>query len=277
MAFSFHGTIRLGVLGSLALAAMAGTISVNQGSTQSLSLSLSTNFQVITGGSGGNKFVSAGFTSPSVGNPISQSSSDYVVSLSYSTPAPGSSFGGSDHITLGFGSIITQMVIAAGGGSVSGCTGTSAATCQPDGVSLGSSPVGSNLLKTVKLYQGASLLATLTYNQLFSSLTSPLDLDAFKPSFLIGDRIEVTWSQAVSISVTPLAANGNPATVGSNMNCKTCTINYAISTTSNQSSQTSWLLSASYRDPSNVPEPSTYALMGVGLAGLALLRRRISR
>lgn len=268
--------VRAVLIGSLGGAAMAATVSVNGTSNQTLALSLSANFQVVTGGSGGNKFVSASFTSPSAGNPASQTSSDYVVVLPYSANPLGT-FSGSNHITLGFSALVSQMLISNSAGSVASCSGGSAATCQPDGITLGT-PSGQPTLKTVKVKSGASTLATLSYNQLFSSLTSPLNLDALKPTFLLGDSLEITWSQAVSFSAAAMKSGGGSAVVGSSMNCKDCVINYAITATRNQTANTTWTLVANYNDPIfATPEPSTYALMGAGLVGLSLLRRRAKR
>lgn len=102
------------------------------------------------------------------------------------------------------------------------------------------------------------------------------DLATLNPAFLVelgaGNPISIAWRQLVSVTGTGWA-------IGTNMNCRTCTVYYAITSSASQNSTLTALFNATYTADvglAEIPEPSTWLVMASGLAllGAARFRRR---
>lgn len=96
-----------------------------------------------------------------------------------------------------------------------------------------------------------------------------------------GGTISMTWTQAVTLTGSA-QKNGSDVDPPMNMTCRDCTVYFAGTTSASQDTRLQSVFSAKFTPPEGaaliaIPEPASFALIGAGLAGLALLRRRFSR
>jgi hypothetical protein len=157
--------------------------------------------------------------------------------------------------------------------TTSKCTGTSGCTAPGISETFVSAPLSPGAF--VYVYSITVGGETFTYSTplAVTAATTVIDLlatdAAFAGQLALGNDIQINWS-TVAAKVTP--------TLSGTSNCKSCTLTYTVTTDIAES------INQVLPDDSNTtfatvtytstPEPASFALIGLGLLALPLLRRR---
>ena len=269
---------------SLGIASAATISNLSASGTGSLTLS-STNavFHFHTGPAKGGKALAS---QEYIVNGVAQGSTsvNYVsspYSYTFSTGIPAGSTVTS--ATLDFASLVQQVLALSAptldtvNSSSPDCPGglatSGSGNCRADPLTVG---VGSSTFYLKSIQIGTASYIWSGAGTLVSSL-GQVNLATLNANFLSqlggGQQITITWSQAAALTGYLGSAPG--AVLNDNMLCKNCTVYYNVTSSATQNSRLTSTFNAIYNPyvPPQVPEPSTYALMGAGLIGLVLLSR----
>lgn len=189
--------------------------------------------------------------------------------------------------TLDFASLVQQALVLSApaldtvNSSSPGCPGglvtSGSGNCRADPLTVG---VGSSAFYLKSIQIGTASYIWSGAGTPVSSL-GQVNLATLNVNFLSqlggGQQITITWAQAAALTGYLGTAPG--AVLNDNMLCKNCTVYYNVTSSATQNSRLTSTFNAIYNPYvlPQVPEPSTYALMGAGLIGLALLSRRSGR